>query len=337
MADTVRIGVIGAGSMAKRVHVPSFVEIDGAEVVAVCDRIPARAKDVAAEFDIPYVYEQQERMLDEVALDAAVVLVEPASLYHVVLRCLDSGLPVFMEKPPGITSFQAESLARRAEEVGVIVEVGLNRRYIPLVKHVVRYIRERTEITQIDGRFMKEGRADFYAGSVSAFDADTIHVVDLVRSIAGSEPEAASTIVSQKASEVDNMWNSVCRFQNGITATIRANYQTGGRVHSFELLGPGVSAFIDLGFAEFSCSARLVLGSGNQGFSLAATGAGSVEVLDLDGLEIAGSDEFRKYYGYYQEDEDFVRSVIEGRQPECTIADAAASFRMVDFLVRNSI
>ena len=337
MAKTVRIGVIGAGSMARRVHVPSFVEIDGAEVVAVCDRIPSRAKELAEQFDIPAVYEQQERMLDEVELDAAAVLVEPASLYHVARRCLEAKLPVFMEKPPGITSYQAESLARKAKEAGVILEVGFNRRFVPLVKHVLAYVRERTEITQIEGRFMKEGRADFDAGSLSAFPSDTIHCVDLVRSIAGSEPETAATVISRANSEVDNMWNSVCRFENGITATIRANYQTGGRVHTFELFGPGVSAFIDLGFAEFSCSARVILGSGSQGYSLAATGAGSIEVVDFDGIELAGSDEFRKYYGYYQEDEDFVRCLTEGKEPECGIDDAAASFRMVDLLLSSRV
>ncbi len=337
MADTIRIGVIGAGSMATRVHVPSLFEIEDAEVTAICDRIPSRAQELAEKFGIRSVYTQQEEMLAKEHLDAAVVLVEPASLYHVVRRCLEAKLPVFMEKPPGTSSFQAESLSRAAEEAGVTLAVGFNRRYIPLVRHVVNYVRERTEITQIEGRFMKEGRADFDAGSLSAFPSDAIHCVDLVRSIANSEPEAAATVVSRSNDVVDNMWNSVCRFRNGITATIRSNYQTGGRVHTFELFGPGVSAFIDLGFAQFSCSARVVLGSGNQGYSLAATGAGAVEVVEFDGFEIAGSDEFRKYYGYYQEVEDFVRCLTEGGRPICTIADAAASFRMVDFLLSSAI
>ena len=337
MTDNLRIGVVGAGSMASRVHVPSFAEITGADVVAVCDRIPERAKALANEFDIPNVYTQQEAMLDAGGLDAVAVLVEPASLYHVTRRCLEAKLPTFMEKPPGTTSFQAASLAQLAETNDVILEVGFNRRYIPLVKHVVSYVLERTDLNQIEGRFMKEGRARFDAGSLSAFPSDSIHCVDLVRSIAGAEPERAATIVSRDDDEVDNIWNSVCRFENGITATIRANYQTGGRVHTFELFGPGVSAFIDLGFAEFGCSARVILGSGSQGYSLAASGAGSVEVVDFDGIEIAGSDEFRKYYGYFYEDLDFVESVRNGKPPECAIGDAAASFRMVDLILASKI
>ncbi|MBT3273945.1 MAG: Gfo/Idh/MocA family oxidoreductase [Spirochaetales bacterium] len=333
MPDTVRIGVIGAGSMARNVHIPSFKEIDGAEVVAICDRIGSRADELAKEFDIPARYTQQEKMLDTEELDAVAVFVEPASLYHVTRRCLEAKLPTLMEKPPGATSFQAESLARIAKENGVFLEVAFNRRYIPLVKTVVSYVQKRTRMSQIEGRFMKQGRADFDTGSLSAFPSDTIHCVDLVRSIAGSEPKFASTIIDRINDDVDNSWNSVCKFENGITATIRANYQTGGRVHTFELLGPGVSAFINLGFAEVGCDARVILGSGSQGYSLAATGSGSTEIVDFDGIEIADSDEFRKYYGYFQEDVDFIESIQQNRLPECTIEDAAGSFRMVDMLL----
>lgn len=313
------------------------MEIAGAEVVAICDRLPERAEALASTYGIRGVYRQQEKMLEKEQLDAAVVLVEPASLYHVTRRCLEAGLPTMMEKPPGGSAFQAASLARIADEHHVHLAVAFNRRFIPLVRQVVEFVCERTEITQIEGRFMKEGRADFDAGSLSAFPSDTIHCVDLVRSIAASEPEIAATVTGRANDAVENQWNSVCRFENGITATIRANYQTGGRVHTFEVFGPGVSAFINLGFAVPECNARVIVGSGGQGYSLAATGAGSTEVIEFDGIEIAGSDEFRKYYGYYQEDEDFVASIRDGRAPGCTIDDAAASFRMVEMILESRI
>lgn len=332
MKDSINIGIVGAGNMAKNVHIPSFQELEGVNVTAICDRIVSKAEDLAKQFGIPAVYEQQEEMLETENLDGVAVYVEPASLFHVVRRCLETKLPTLMEKPPGITSFQAHSLARLAEENGVFLEVAFNRRYVPLVKKVVEFVRERTEISQIDGRFMKEGRADFDGGSLSAFDSDTIHVVDLVRTIAQSEPARVATVIDSNQSPVENMWNSVLKFENGITATVRANYLTGGRVHTFEIFGPGVSAFINLGFAEPGCNAKVILGTGSQGYSLAATGAGSVEVVEFDGMEIAASDEFRKYYGYFDEDRDFIESIRGGRLPECTIQDAAKSFDMVDMI-----
>jgi len=337
MKDSINIGIIGAGNMARNVHIPSFMEMEGVHVAAICDRLVERAEELARTFNIEGVYRQQEAMLESESLDGVAVYVEPASLFHVTRRCLEAKLPTLMEKPPGSTSFQAHSLARIAEENGVFLQVAFNRRYIPLLKKVVEFVRERTEISQIDGRFMKEGRADFDGGSLSSFESDTIHVVDLVRTIARSEPATAATIIDVANSPVENMWNSVLRFENGIAATIRANYQTGGRVHTFEIFGPGVSAFINLGFAEFGCDAKVILGTASQGYSLAATGGGGVEIVEFNGMEIAGSDEFRKYYGYFDEDRDFVESIREDRSPECTIQDAARSFDMVDMILAGRL
>jgi predicted dehydrogenase len=180
---------------------------------------------------------------------------------------------------------------------------------------------------------MKQGRTDFDNGSLSAFPADAIHCVDLVRSIAAGSVVEVATVVQRIDAPIDNSWNSVFQFDNGVIGTIRSNYRTGGRVHGFEVFGPGVSAFINLGFGRIACEATVILGGKGQGYSYAATGNDNVEILQLDGLELAGSRDFHKFYGYYQEDEDFVRSVQHGTAPLCTIKDAAQSFRMVDQLL----
>ena len=184
---------------------------------------------------------------------------------------------------------------------------------------------------------MKEGTAAFDQGSISAFESDTIHCVDLVRSIAGAAPAKAATVIAQANDVTANMWNSVFEFEGGITGTIRANYQTGGRVHTFEIHGPGASAFINLGFGGFGCDARVLLGTGSGGYSLAAGGAAKLDLRELDGMELAGSDQFYRYYGFFQEDEEFVRCVHKGAEPETTIADAVKSFELVDMIVRSQI
>jgi predicted dehydrogenase len=344
MKGTVRVGVVGAGSMAKRVHLPSLTEIEGAEVVAICDIVPERAQELAQTFSIPGVYTLQREMLEKESLDATVALVEPGSLYHVVRLCLEAGLPTFMEKPPGITLFQARSLARLSAEKKALLMVGFNRRYIPLVQKVKGIIGDRATVTQVEGRFMKEGDAAFDRGSVSAYESDTIHCVDLVRWLAGygenadgPEVRQAATVMSQQNEVVPNMWNSVFQFHNNVTGTIRANYQTGGRIHNFEIHGPGASAFINLGFGGFGCDARVLFGTGGAGYSLAATGAVKLDLQELDGMELAGSEEFHKYYGFYQEEEEFIRCVQEDRVPMTCIADAVKTFELVDLLRRSEI
>jgi len=332
-----KVGVIGIGGIARNVHLLSLADMHDIELVALCDIVEERALAMAQQFEVERVYTLYQEMLAKESLDAVFVLVEPANLYHVVWHSLDAGVHTFMEKPPGITLFQAESLRRKAEESGRILQVGFNRRHIPLVRHVVELVKERAEITQVEGCFFKYGSAAFDRGSLSSFESDTVHAVDLMRSIAGGTPVAVAAVVGQYEDAVINAWNGVCRFDNGVTGLIKANYRTGGRVHKFEVHGPGVSAYIDLGFGTASCSARVLLHHGKSQYSLAARGAEKGGILELDGLELAGSSAFYRYYGYYHEDRHFIDCVRAGRQPETSIVDAVESMRLVHMFWSNLI
>lgn len=332
-----KVGVIGAGGIARNVHLPSLADMPDVEVVAICDLIESRARDMADKYHIPRVYTLYREMIAKETLDAVFVLVEPSNLFHPVWFCLDAGLDTFMEKPPGITLFQAESLARKAEEAGRILQVGFNRRHIPLVRKVKQMVEERTRVTQVEGCFLKFGSAAFDRGGLSSFPSDTIHAVDLVRWFAGGEPVKAALVAAQYDDVVTNAWNAVCLFDNGVTGIIKANYRTGGRVHKFEIHGPGVSAFIDLGFGAATCRATLLAHEGEARYSLAAAGADASGLVHLDGMELAGSTAFYKYYGFYQEDRHFLDCVRTRKQPETSIQDAAKSMRFVEMLLASAI
>ena len=337
VGSTLNVGVIGAGHIARSVHLPSLRDMEDVSVVAICDLVEGRAVGLAERHAIPRVYTLYREMLAHEDLDAVFVLVEPGNLYHVVWNCLDAGIDTFVEKPPGITLFQAESLARKASDSGRILQVGFNRRHIPLVRRVMEVMSERTRITQVEGCFFKYGSAAFDRGSLSAFESDTIHAIDLVRWMAGGTALAASTVVARNDDVVDNAWNSVCRFDNGVTGIVKANYKTGGRVHRFQVHGPGLSAYIDLGFGAAACRATLLAHEGEARYSLAAHGAASEGVWELDGLELAGSQEFYRYYGFYQEDRHFLDCVRADTPPETDIHDAVKSMRLYDLLISSVI
>ncbi len=327
--EPLKVGVIGAGGIARSVHLPSLSELPEANVVALCDVIESRATQQAERFSVPRTYTLYREMFEQEDLDAVFALVEPSNMFHVATACLAAGLHTFAEKPPGITPYQARSLQRAAEAAGCILQVGFNRRHIPVVRAVVRKMREITQVNQVIGRFMKSGTAAFDKGGVSAFRSDTIHAVDLVRWMADSAPASAATVCGQYDDVVINAWNSVVRFENGVTGLIQANYQTGGRTHTFELHGAGASAFINLGFGGSQCEATLLVQEGKTGYSLAASGVSGANLETIDGKALAESDSFHRYYGFYYEDLHFLECVRQGRTPETSIADAVKTFEMM--------
>jgi predicted dehydrogenase len=108
-------------------------------------------------------------------------------------------------------------------------------------------------------------------------------------------------------------------------------------VHTFEVHGPGVSGYIELGFGGASCNARVLAHQGEARYSLAASGAAQEGILELDGMALAGSTEFYRYYGFYQEDRHFLDCVRAGTEPETSIADAVKSMRLAEMFLTNLI
>jgi predicted dehydrogenase len=337
MSQKAKIGVIGCGGMANSVHLPSLSEIDNCEIVAVCDLVEEKVNRAAEKFNVPKRYTDHLKMLKSETFDGVVCLVEPDRMYRVVYDCLNAGVHVMMEKPAGINAYQADSLARTAEKTGKMLAVAMNRRHIPLVQHVFKKMKELTPITQVDAVFIKS--SDIASGwhYMNAFVSDIVHAIDLLRYLAGSEPQAAATVAARNNCPIDNAWSSVIRFENGITGTLKSNYQTAGRVHSFEIHGPKASAFINLGFGEAACDATILHASGQNIYSLASAGVTGPGCEKIDGMAMVGSDQYYQYSGFKQENMDFVNCILTGQEPLCPIADAAKSMHMAEMLLEKTI
>lgn len=333
--DIIRVGVIGTGHMANNVHLPSMQDMDDVVVPAICDLVEERVTTTAEKFGIPTTYLSYHDMLAKEDLDAIICLVDPSNHFHVVRHSLEAGLDVFMEKPPGTTLFQAESMSRLAEKAGKILMVGFNRRFIPLVRVVKEAFDGLTHPTQVEGCFYKYGSGAFDRGGLTAFESDTIHAVDLVRWFAGATPVEAHTVTMSVEEPVVNAWNSVSKFDNGAIGVVKANYRTGGRVHRFEIHGPGASAYINLGLGGAQCEAILLRHDGGQQYSLSAGKAGGDSGSYFSGTELAESDAFYRFYGFFFEDRHFIDCVKSRKEPETSIQEAVKSFRYVDLILSN--
>ena len=331
------VAVIGAGGIAESVHLPSLAEMDDIRIVAICDIVEAKAAAMAERYHIPRVCTLYKPMLETEAFDAVFVLVEPSNLFDVAWHCLAAGRHVFMEKPPGLNSFQAESLLRRSDASQRFCQVGFNRRHIPLVRHVHELMTEQTRITAVEGSFYKFGSAAFDHGGISAFPSDTIHAVDLVRWFAGGTPARVATVTAAVDEPFLNAWHAIMRFDNGVLGTVKGNYQTGGRVHKFEVHGPGLSAYIDLGFGPAACEAVLLAHEGARSYSLSARGAARQQITRIDGKALAGGEGFHRFYGFYHEDRHFLDCIRRGTEPDTSIRDAVSSMHLTEMILANAI
>ena len=72
-SKNISVGIVGAGANTTSKHIPGLQAIDGVEIVAVCNRSRESGERVAAQFDIPHVYEDWTALINAPEVDAVVI------------------------------------------------------------------------------------------------------------------------------------------------------------------------------------------------------------------------------------------------------------------------
>ena len=131
MPDRVRIGVVGCGLIAQVMHLHYLNELsDRFELAAVCDISPGLAAGCAERFGVHRAHVDWESLLEQDKLDAVLILTS-GDHAPIALAAARAGLHVFVEKPMALSSQSAEEVVRAADDAGVLLMVGMMKRYDP--------------------------------------------------------------------------------------------------------------------------------------------------------------------------------------------------------------
>lgn len=123
-----RVAVIGAGNIAQQ-HLPVLTNHPECEVALLCDASSTVLAETAAKFGIARTARALGAVLRRDDLDAVFVMVSVLHMAPVATACLETGIPTFLEKPPGIGSADTARLAELQHRKGGLAMVGFNRRF----------------------------------------------------------------------------------------------------------------------------------------------------------------------------------------------------------------
>lgn len=122
MADVVRMGVVGAGSISVRGILPHLSQEDVQDRVrltAVCDPVPGRAAAAAEKFGVTHAFTEYEDLLEQGEVDA-VTIASPIGLHYEQGRmALDAGKHIHFNKTMTTTTAEATDLIERARAKGL--------------------------------------------------------------------------------------------------------------------------------------------------------------------------------------------------------------------------
>lgn len=128
--DRLRVAILGAGFIAK-IHAERLRQRDDVECVAICKAVPAVAEAMAKQVGLAGVriFDDFERMLDEIRPDALYVCLPPFAHSGQVELAAERGIHLFLEKPIALTEERGSSMVRAIEKAGVVSQAGFQFRF----------------------------------------------------------------------------------------------------------------------------------------------------------------------------------------------------------------
>lgn len=112
----VRIGIVGAGQIARERHLPGFMAIPGVQVVGVRNRTRASSSRVARAYGIPKVYDSWEDLVDDDDIDAVVIATWPYLHGPITLAALDAGKHVLTQARMAMNAREAHRMLDKSRE-----------------------------------------------------------------------------------------------------------------------------------------------------------------------------------------------------------------------------
>jgi predicted dehydrogenase len=139
--EKTKIAVIGLGGISQLTHLPILLKFKDVEITAVSEINKNRLNIVADKFNIKNRYQDYNKMLSEVDVDAVLITTPTNTHKQVAIDCLKAGRNIFIEKPVARKYVEAKAIQEAALNSNKIIMVGMNQRYRPeamLLKSIIK-------------------------------------------------------------------------------------------------------------------------------------------------------------------------------------------------------
>ncbi|MDX6614439.1 MAG: hypothetical protein QOD75_3625 [Blastocatellia bacterium] len=304
----VRVGLIGAGSYAKRFLLPNF-KAAGAQFQTIATASGISAREVGEKYGFGQCVSGAEEVIGDEAANLIVIATRHDTHAELARRALESGRHVFVEKPLALNDEELDSVLKAAAQSDRYLMVGFNRRFSPSAMAAKDFFHEAQTPLSINYR-------------INAGRIPRDHWIQDPR-------EGGGRIIGEVCHFIDLM-----QFLTGAVTT---------RVYAESITSPNTevvgsdSVFITLRFADGSNGSIAYLAEGDKSLPkerVEIFGAGKTFVLDdfrgatsLSGgkekrLKLGGQDK-----GQANEVKAVCRAVVEGGMAPIALEDLAATTR----------
>ncbi|THE13430.1 Gfo/Idh/MocA family oxidoreductase [Bacillus timonensis] len=223
----IKIGVIGLGDIAKKAYLPVYSELKEIEF-HFYTRNQEKLRSIAGQYRFEHIHSDLESLVNS-GITGAFVHSSTATHEEIVEWLLHSGINVFVDKPITDNYEGAKRLVELAEDQGLILMAGFNRRFAP------SYVRLK-EVAQPNMVVVQKNRNNLPGEPRTFIFDDFIHVVDTMRYLF---PHPIEDIIVNGRMENEALYHVVIQFisQSG-TAIGIMNRDNGTTEEMAQVMGP---------------------------------------------------------------------------------------------------
>jgi predicted dehydrogenase len=247
--DRVAIGFVGAGNYASSMLLPHLANLPSAYLAHVATTKSLSAVNAQKRFGFTTASTDADSVFEDESLDAIFVVTRHATHARLVIRALETGKAVFVEKPLALTSEETDAIAEAVTRTGNDrLMTGFNRRFAPLLTAMrkdygagaalssTRYLVNAGPLAHDSWYLNEEAEGSRFAGEGG-------HFIDTLSWWAGSLPTEVYALRGPEKGDVQ----ATFRFASGAVGTI--SYLTGGNARfpkeTLDATGGGRSARLD--------------------------------------------------------------------------------------------
>jgi len=318
MPDKVRWGILSSANIGRKV-IPAIHESRNGVVAAVASRSLERAREFAAEQNIPIVYGSYEELIESEEVDAIYNPLPNSMHAEWSIKCAGAGKATLCEKPFASDAAEAQTIVDAFEDRDVLLAEAFMYRFHPQHAKVKSIVAEGGigDLKIINSSFT------FYISDVANIRLSKplaggglmdvgCYCVNLMRFMTGEEPETATAVgnIGPKTG-VDEILAGTLKFPSGVIG----HFDCGLRAHrqqSYRLKGTTGSIVVGSSFTPDKEKDTIVQHwQGDQ----------------LTEYVIAPVDHYQLMV------EDFADALLTGRAPRFPPSDAVLNMKVVDRLL----
>jgi predicted dehydrogenase len=322
----IKLSVIGTGHLGT-IHARLWKSNPNVEFTGIYDTNKEQAENVAQQIGCRIFLSLDEALNNSDATTIAV----PTSLHHELgLQCLDKGVHCLIEKPITTNSNQAYDLINKANEKGLLIQVGHVERFNPALASLKDF--------PMNPKFIEAHRlAQFKprATDVSVILDLMIHDIDIMLWLVKSKVKKIDANGVSVLTETPDICNARITFENGAVANLTASRISANPMRKMRIFQQNAYISIDFGKQDVEIF-RII--EENEKFGLndiPATMLGTIEAGIQNKKIIYHKPIIPEINAIAEEQNAFIRAIQEKSSVAVSAEEAAEALRIAELITEQ--